>query len=160
MSTYKKSETKDTEQHDLLRLTQLQTANYRQGQHKDQDIGDDVTGRIRIPKLDQLDTGSGGLGLPELVHGYASEDYNEQLRNRPQKNKYRGGDDVVLHSLGSQYAVVLEQERHLDGGQGAVVEHDGNPECLGYLLAYAVVLQVQRHTRKYFGINSGSTTTI
>ena len=133
--TYKETEGKDADQADLLAPAEVEAGHGREREHKDDDVGDDVTRRVGIPEGEVGDAGAGRLGKPKLVDGRAGEDDDKELRDGPQGHKDKGGDDEVAHVAPPKDAVVLEEEGELGCCQGAVVEHDRDVELLVRRLA-------------------------
>ena len=77
--TYEEAETEDSDETELLPPAEVETAECREWQQEDDDVGDDVPSRVDVPEWEVGDTGAGRVGEPELMDWRASKDDDKEL---------------------------------------------------------------------------------
>ena len=122
------AQAEDADEDVPLPLGQVEPFEHWDGEDEDQDVRDDVARGVDLPEGVVADADGVGGRLPVGGHGVAVEDGDKQLRDglAADEDGDAGEEPDGLLAGVPEDAVVLGQERHLDGRQAGVVEDDGD----------------------------------
>jgi hypothetical protein len=119
---------KDTNEDDLGTLGDLQTAEVRDGSHKQDDVVDNVEASDAVVQRRAIDAAAGNVVVPVLGDGPASEDAGAFAEDGVDGQPRDEADEDLASLRGAEDALVLEQNGELDKQLGEVVGDDGAEE--------------------------------